>query len=295
MAKNIGKIIIACFVIFFVLLNGNLAYADNSLPVASSADINDGDNSVSLSEGNTTDVTVTATVTDEDGCEDIDSVSVKFFRTDVGASADDDANNHYTHVATLNSGTCEGGSDLSSTWTAVIPVAYYADPTDAGSAHESTNWTAKVIPSDKTETGTDGTDTIEMETLTALNITSTIVFGKMDLGADTGTVDKTATVTNTGNKSIGVQVDGYGKNDDDGKSMDCTTGSIPIENEKYSKTAETAYASKTALTDTAATISDFSVAQRTSGVSTGVLYWGMGMPINGVGGNCSGIIAFTAL
>lgn len=269
------------------------ASATNVVPVASAVSIDSAAASVTLTENTTTTVTVTATVTDNNGCEDIDSVSVKLYRTDLTATGADDENHRYTVSATQDGGTCTaGGSDLTATYTATIDVYYYADPTDAGSVNEATDWTAQVTPSDEA-TGTADTDTIEMDTLTALNVTTTIAYGELALNANTGTTDQTTTVTNTGNEGLDVDVDGYGASDGDGYSMTCTLGTIPVANEKYHTTASTDYATKTALSDTAAEV-DIDIAQRTDTVTTGDLYWGFGMPETGVGGSCTGTVVFTA-
>ena len=268
----------------------------NVVPVSSAVSIDGGAASITLTEYTTKNVVVTATVTDNNGCGDIESVNVKFFRTDLTSTGADDTNHRYTQAATLVGGTCTaGGADLSADYTATIAVQYYADPTDAGSANAATDWSAEVTPSDEA-TGTAGTnDTAEMSTLTALNVTALIEYGVLALDANTGTGDDATTVTNTGNVSIGTQVDGYGTSNGDGKSMTCTVGTVTIGNEKYHTTASTAYASKTALTDTAATVTAFSVAQRTDGTTTGSLYWGFGMPADGVSGTCAGTVVFTPL
>jgi hypothetical protein len=280
----IKKITITCLAVFFVLLNCNLVYAHDPPPVASGVAINGTDTSITLTENTTTNVFVTATVTDNNGCADITGVTVKFYKTATGAGAADDENNHYTVTTPTDvvQNTCVG---LVATYTATIPVWYYADPAE---------WTAQVTPTD----GVDGdvaTDTIAVDTLKALNVTGAIAYGELALNTDTGTTDKIATITNTGNAAIGVQVDGYGFENGDGLAMMCTTGSITIGEEKYSKTASIAYASKSALTDTAATIADFSIAQRTDSSTTGTLYWGFGIPVNGVGGSCTGTVVFTPL
>ncbi|KPJ55186.1 hypothetical protein AMJ47_01580 [Parcubacteria bacterium DG_72] len=269
------------------------ASVTNVVPVASIVSVDTAAASVTLTENTTTTVTVTATVTDNNGCEDIDSVSVKFYKTTTGAEAADDENNHYTVTASEDGGSCTaGGSDLTATFTATIPVYYYADPTDITSVDSPTDWTALVTPSDEAS-GTTDTDTIEMDTLTALDVTAAIAYGELALGADTGTGDDTTTVTNTGNEGIDVDVDGYGASDGDGYSMTCTWGTIPVANEKYATAASTAYASKTALSDTATEV-DMDIAQRTTTVTTGDLYWGFGMPTDGVGGSCTGTVVFTA-
>jgi hypothetical protein len=284
MRVTIKKITIAGLVLLFVLLNRNLVYAHDPPPVASGTAINGTDTTISLTENTTTNVTVTATVTDDNGCADITGVTVKFYKTATGAGAADDENNHYTVNTPTDvvQNTCIG---LVATYTATIPVWYYADPAE---------WTTQVTPTDGVD-GTVSTDTITIDTLKALSVTGTISFGELSLNADTGTTDITSTVTNTGNVSIGVAIDGYGVENNDGKSMICNHGSILLEKEKYSKTASTAYAAKTALTDTAVTVADFTIAQRTTTAETGNLYWGFGLPVNGVGGSCSGTVVFTAI
>jgi len=283
MRKIIKSIAVVVSVLFFVLLTPNLVYASDPRPVASGVAINGTDASITLTENSTTNVVVTATVTDNSGCADILKVTVKFYKTATGAGAADNANNHYTLITpAVVQDDCEG---LVATYTATIPVQYYADPAE---------WTAQVTPTDEAD-GTVATDTITMNVLTALDLTGPIAFGELALNTDTGTTDKIATVTNTGNVAIGVAVDGYGIENGDGLAMKCTIGSITIGNEKYSKTASTAYASKTPLTDTAATVADFSVAQRTTTKTTGKIYWGFGLPLNGVGGSCSGTVVFTAI
>ena len=169
---------------------------------------------------------------------------------------------------------------------------YFADPTDTGSVHAATNWTAEVTPSDEA-TGTAGTDTIEMSSLAALNTTGSVSYGVLGLGADTGTTDQTVVVTNTGNEGLDTDLDGYGSSNGDGNAMGCTVGSVTVSNEKYFATASTAYASKTSLSDTATKL-DLDLPQRTGAVSTKDVYWGLGMPSSGVSGTCTGVIVFTA-
>ena len=55
------------------------ATVGNTVPVASSVDINSAATSIQLTENTTTTVTIKATVSDNNGCQDIDSVAVKFF------------------------------------------------------------------------------------------------------------------------------------------------------------------------------------------------------------------------
>lgn len=271
---------------------GSSASVGNTPPVASSVDIDSAATTVHLTENSTTDVTVTSTIVDNNSCEEITSVLVAFFRTDTGAGELDNFNSHYT-VNAVSDGDCvAGGSDLTDTYTATLQVNFNADPTDAGSVNEATNWTAKVTPSDS-ETGTPDSDTIEMSTLTALNTTASIAYGTIGLGEDTGTDDQSVTVTNTGNEGIDVDLDGYGTADGDGLAMTCSVGDIPVGNERYSSTAGVEYSAKTSLTD-GATELDLDVKQEVGDPSSENVYWGLGMPTQGVSGTCSGMIVFTA-
>jgi len=261
-------------------------------PVASSVSIDSGATSVTLTENTTKNVVCTAVVTDDDGYTDITSVEAKLYRTGVGAGAADDNANHYTLSGDAQ---CvpSGGSGTTENYTCTFAVYFYADPTDAGSAYEADNWTCQVTPSDGVGAGTAATDTIEMNTLIALNVTATITYGALALGTNTGTADQTTTVTNTGNAQIDIQLDGYGATDGDGKAMTCTIGSTTIGNERYSLTALTDWSTKTQLTDTATTLTTFDLAKGAS--STKNVYWGLGMPSTGAGGSCSGKVNLTAV
>jgi hypothetical protein len=261
------------------------AAANNVAPVASSTSIDSGAGSITLSEYATKDVVVTADVTDNNGCQDITGASVKLFRTSAGSTGDNDASIRYTQAATVVDGSCTGGTDLTSSWTATIPVQYYA---------EAAGWTAEVTPTDGTA-GTVDSDTITMATMTALNVTASIAYGELALGANTGTSDQTTTVTNTGNVVLTSEV-----NSGASTAMTCGIGTIPVGNERYSSAEGAAYAtgegSKAQLSATAATVTGFSVAKATATASptTGGIYWGLGMPADGISGTCSGTVVFTA-
>jgi hypothetical protein len=268
------------------------ASVTNVLPVSSAVDITLA--AIDLTEADHTHVAVTATVTDNNGCEDITGVTAKLFRTDLtSACTAPDLNNCLTPVAmTVVPLSCTaGGGDLSADYTASIEVQYYADATDAG-AYSATTWSVNVIPSDTIGAGTAGTDdTAEMNTLTALNVSTPITYGALALGAITA--DTTAfdtTVTNTGNKAtIGAQVKSGAAT-----ALACTIGTIPVGNEKYDAVSTTAYASKTALTAGDITVADVSAAKGAAG-NTDTVGWGLQMPATGVSGTCAGTVVFTAI
>jgi hypothetical protein len=305
--RFMNRILSITLVIGLAMMSASQVWADNSgssmtlsnvIPVSSGVSIDNGADAVFLTENTTKNVIVTATITDNNGCPDITGFSVKFFRTDFGSACTPDENNCYLQAtSSLVAGTCTGPSDLSADYTATIPVWYYADPTDVGSAQPTQTWSAQVTPSDLTGAGTAGSnDTIEMATMVGAGFTpSNIPYSTLNLGVDSGTNDTTLTVTNTGNQAIGALLDGFGSVNGDGLSMTCTPGSIPIGNERYHLTPSTTYASKIALTDTSTNTTQ-SLVKTTNGASptTGNIYWGMGAPSSiGVQGACTGVVVFT--
>ncbi|MFH1631627.1 MAG: hypothetical protein ABIA47_01195 [bacterium] len=262
----------------------------NAIPIASSASVNAGAGSMTLTENTTTAVTCTATVTDNNGCEDITTGSAVFYRTNVGSGSgcSGDSNNCYSAIpCNVDGGSCTGGgSDLTATYTCTNLIQYYADPTDAGSTYEATDWTCEVTPIDLAGNGTADTDVIEMDTLTALNVTSTIAYGSVALSGNTGVTNQTTVVTNTGNEEIDAQISGT--------IMTCTIGIINAVSQKYD-TSDVTYASlANSLTGSPETLT-LTLPQSTGVAVTDDIFWGLTMPATGVGGSCSGTNTFTAV
>ncbi|MBU1246984.1 hypothetical protein KKA89_00875 [Patescibacteria group bacterium] len=267
----------------FGFIEVNFAVA--ALPVASSVNINSGAGPITLTEATTTNVVCSSTVTDADGYGDITSVEAKLYRTGVGAGVADDNNNHYTLAGDAN---CipSGGSGTTETYTCTFPVQYYADATDAG-PYSADHWTCQVTPSDAVGAGTLATTTQEVNSLSALNVTGTIAYGEIALGTNTGTTTQIAIVTNTGNRSIDVQLSSA-------VDMACTVGVIPVANQKYAAAGFTYGTGDIALSATATTLA-LTLPQRTDAEITANTYWGLAMPSSGVNGTCSGTNVFTAI
>ena len=257
-----------------------------AVPVSSDVKINGTDESITLTEGVPTDVTVTATITDNNGCGEITGATAKLFRTSMTATCATDPSNCYAPVA-MTTSDCSG---TVAHYTGTIQVQYYADPTDAG-PYAADTWSAHVIPYDGRGAGTAADNTIEMATLTALTVSSSIAYGGLALGGVTpDTTAYDTIVTNTGNQTtIGVQVKSGNET-----AMVCTTGTIPVGNEKYDAVSTAPYASKTALTVSPVTVAGVSVPKGASG-NTATIGWGLQMPAHGVGGSCSGKVVFTAI
>lgn len=256
----------------------------NSLPVASSVSIDSGASAVTLTEGTTQNVACVGTVTDTDGYTNISSVTADLFRTSVGIGSGLDDNDHYRLSGDANV-VPSGGSGNSETYTATFPVQYFADATDAGSPNSSDTWTCTLTPSDSEGAGTASSDTVEMNSLLALDVTSSISYGSLSPNTDTGATNQTVTVTNTGNRDMDPQISGT--------TMTSGGNSIAIAQQKYFGSTFTYSSGGTALSGTPTTI-NLTLPQRTSTAVTANTYWGIGVPNGTASGSYSGTNTYTA-
>ena len=250
----------------------------NALPVASATSIDSAASNVTLTENTTETVSCVATVTDNNGYEDITSVEARLYRTSDGAAGAADDNIRYILTGDAN---CvpSGGAGLTETYTCDFSVQFFAS---------SAEWTCQVTPTDTVGAGTADTDTITVDSLNALNVAASIGYGSMGLGTDTDTSPITATVTNTGNTLMDPQVSSAAV-------MSCDTGTIPIANQEYSATAAFDYGTGTDLSSTPTTL-DLTLPKPTS--TTPVAsnsYWGLLIPASAVEGSCTGSNTFTAV
>lgn len=93
---------------------------------------------------------------------------------------------------------CSGAAvDTDVNFTYSIDLPYYAVPT-LGGTYQPDNWIARIELKDFPEsTAAVGTDTTEIATLSGFDITSTVNYGAVAYGSDSG--QRTVTVTPTGN------------------------------------------------------------------------------------------------
>ncbi|MBN2015641.1 LamG domain-containing protein, partial [Candidatus Dojkabacteria bacterium] len=72
----------------------------------------------------------------------------------------------------------------------------------------SDDWTCRVMPSDTVGEGTSSTDSIEMNTLYALDVDSNINYQTLGEGENSGSTNQSTKITNTGNTSIDMELSG---------------------------------------------------------------------------------------
>lgn len=269
----------------------NQVAVGNATPSVSSVVINSS-TAIDLTENTTTLATTTATISDANGCNTINSVIMDMYRTGIGAASCDttdesDANDCYANIVcteVTSGNTCTGGADTSADYNCVVSLEYYADATGAGGGYSADTWTALVSAGDTTATGT-ASDTEEINALTALDVSpATLDYGAVPAGSDTGNTNSTTTVTNTGNVDMDPQLSGL--------QLEDGGNNIPVGSQEYSATPFT-HGGGTALTGTPATL-NITLPQRTTTVITDTVSWGIAVPGGTPNGTYTGTSTFTA-
>jgi hypothetical protein len=270
------------------------ATIDNIIPVASSVYLN-GLSDITLTANETTVVIGIATISDDNGCEDIISANATLFRSSIGSGAADNNKNHY-FVSCVSDEDCElGGTDITVQYTCTFELYWYADATDDGSAYEDDTWILEVSPADNSGPGTADLGEQEVNALLAMSLETTdLDFGVLTLGTNTGDWNANTTVTNYGNEKFDVLLSGYGAIPSDDLCMVCTVGSIPVGNCRYDNQS-ISFAEGVELTS-APVLLELNVEAGSEGDSSpsGLIYYGLWIPSDGLSGACSGTLELTA-
>ena len=252
----------------------------NYVPTITSQYLNGG-GSITLTDNATKTIHVTATITDYNGCEDLDHATVAVYKigTPCASSGDNDNDNCYFASVPI---TCSLSNSYNLDKT--FDLYYYADQT--------AQWKATIIPFDKTPaTGlTYDTGAVTVNPLQSLAV-SALDYGTLQPGTKSSSPpDHTAIVTNTGNTPIDFNLSGT--------ALTCSSGcigSIPAENQKYSLTVTTGFdTGGTALSSVTPAAAGANLAKRTqSADSTQSTYWQISVP-NGVKGALTGFTTFSS-
>ena len=278
------------------------AAVTNSAPTVGSVTLNAA-GSIALGANQTTAIIGNATITDNNGCEDITYIQGILFHTNVSYSSANNNATRYNVSCAAESGTCTGGEDVTSKYVCTFQMKHFAQPTDGSSNYSTDVWnmtiTAIDIPGD---TFGFGSTTQELDTLTGFTLyNGSLDFGTLALGANSSSDIRGATA-NTGNQQIDMQLDGYARTDGDGRAMNCTVGNITVGKIKYNNASFTFYEGSnntvngTALNDTASEL-DLELERGSDADNTPLknVFFRMGLPAIGVGGSCTGTIVFTAV
>ena len=300
----------------FVVDNFNLSSSsktsnftvNNIAPVVSAVTFNGG-NDINLAEGTTTPITVTATVTDNNGCGTISNVYAYAYRSGKGYTNCDtleEANNNYCYpqiscnvVSTGN--TCSGPTDSSADYTCTINFQYYADST-AGTegciGYSSENWlsTVKAIDNIGANHNLQVTTGVEMNRLVAFDIQPKYInYGTLYVGGKNDPLNQVLTTTATGNVFLNQEHKGIPKmctNYNATTNPLCATVSgtqIDVTKQKYALATGTSYSSGISLTTSAVEV-QLKVPKVTTGTPTSKsTWWGIEIPPNTLPGTYKGM------
>jgi len=192
-----------------------------------------------------------------------------------------EANNNYCYpeiTCTQDTGTCMGDTDASANYTCNVNIQYYADPTDTGTQYPDETWksTIKATDDDSASGNTEVSTGVEMNSLLAFNVTSSINYGSLSIGGSNDPLDRTTVITPTGN--VGLDHEVYGPTNMCTDFPTCSGYTIPIGYQKYGLTSSTSYSSGTSLTASATEI-ETDIPKITDGTATTkTLWWGIQIP-----------------
>lgn len=255
----------------------------NSPPVVSNIIINN-NNSINLSENSSIGISWVSTITDTDGYTNLSSATGKLYRSGVGSSCTPDNNNCYSDAV------CDFYNCSSNVCSALCnaDIYFFTEATDVGSTYVDQYYQAFVQATDiRSEIGSTISTSIaiDVNSMSGFSIGSSLVYGEVFAGSDTGSSNTITTITNTGNSLINLEITG------DYMCTDypaCGGQNIEPKNQEYDLTSFT-YGNGTTLSTSPATVNiGISKPTQTPSNSFKNLYWGIGIPSSQGLGNYQG-------
>lgn len=263
--------------------------------------------------GTTKTIYVHGSVTDDNGCETIDSetywdaaVYRTTAQTSAGAACSADGNDCIQPTGTFAFATnpaggmsCVDSDDLVMSYQYTADLQYFADATiPTADTHSADTWTAYVKVTDPESSATDtDTQTFEVDNLFALNVEDTTVeYGEIALGGTSATPVGT-TISNYGNV-VGLdpyvsQINAAADTGDSTGRWDCTVGFIPVTGTTWSSTSGGTYSAMT----NSGVITDLSIALAASALDVDAqedVFTKLTIPASGVGGSCESTLVIGA-
>ena len=263
-------------------------------PSVSNVKLNAGAN-ISLVESSATTVTATATVSDANLYTDISSVIGRVFRSGVTSTENCTIDvNNCTPTTTCATSSCSGND---CTATCNFGIWFVAEPTDVGSNWATDTWVAWIKAIDTqnaSSSATNTTQTIEVNTLLALNVSNTINYGSLIPNTKNDPLDKLIRATTTGNVSIDANISGTNMCTD---YSTCTAATTAIGWQKYATTSGVAYDGTSAwIASSSVRLLEFLSVKPTATPSDQgqSIYWGTFVPTGTASGNFTGVNTFSA-
>ncbi len=247
-------------------------------------------------EGTTKNLYVHGTASDTNGCSDITGVTVWVFHYPTMPTGPLPLDNNNAYMVTSTVSGCAGANDNDVAYAATIPIASYADPTDAGSPYESENWTALAQVHDPDRDSMSLT-TFELNSLAAFDTDSSVNYGIIGLGATS--TEQTVIFTNKGNRLVNATVVATSTHNGDMYSDLTGFADIPASAVHYSLLQGFVYGVRdTAVSNTEPASFAIHLPAQTDDQAPAPqvpTYWLLKMPESGVKGNYTNTLNFTAV
>lgn len=276
----------------------------NATPSVSDVEIDNGASSITLIPNTITTVDISATISDNNGCNDVftgGSITAVFYRSDVsgGSGCTSEASQCYRNLTlTEINDSCATEGDTSGNASTTVEVWFFADATDASSTlYSAATWQVAVTATDGDGASASSTDLVSppnVDTLSAINVENSTINFALDSGTlipgTTSTVAdinrSTTTVVNTGNSTIDLSIEM--------DPMISGGNSIGAENQKFD-TSAVGYESLSYTGTT--TVSNFNLAKATTSTAPSSIatFWGISIPAGQSTGTYSGTDTFTVI
>ncbi len=256
----------------------------NVAPVVSNVTLNGGANiGLNIKNAPGMDVLIgSVSVTDNNGCQDVLTATSTVYLGSVAGGANcaaNDNNCYKTPAAFCFVTACDAGPDIDATVTVTCSttMAFHAVPTDADAASAATSWFARITAWDETTFGSGDYNTlngVEVISTAALEVTQTSIdYGIIQAGLDSGTKNSTTTVVNYGNTPIDTALSGM-----DMLREGIGPELIGIEMQQWSL-SNFVYGGGTIMSSTTPSTADTVIGRPTSAVDVvDDVYWGIGLP-----------------
>ncbi|MBI5005413.1 MAG: hypothetical protein HZC03_02320 [Candidatus Lloydbacteria bacterium] len=259
---------------------------------------------ITLNENSFVWASTSMTVTDNNGCGSITSVTAKlYFASTTNSSgtlctAGDRGCYSSTCVATTTGTTC---STTAAQYDCGFKLWYTATPSDASAPDidlKAGIWSLSATATDGTDfgTATNTTQKVEVGTLNALSLSGNIAYPQTSANSNTGATNQAITVTNTGNTPIRGEISGDVMCTSDYPT--CSANHFGPSQQKFDL-SDVTFASLTytlAATSSPATIPlVLATTTATTTTVTDLTYWGIAIPSGQAAGAYTGQDTFTAI
>ena len=230
--------------------------------------------SIVLTEGATTTIYASSTVTDLNGYNDIEFATSTIYRSGVGVMCTADENNCYQVASTSCALTeCSGNSCV---LRCGADIQHFAEPTDLGSVYAAQDWVSRIYVEDSSGLSDIETATaVELLTVFGIDVDTgnSLSFGSLEVGQNSGAINSTTTLSNTGNANIDILASGT--------DLIGGASTIDVQEQKFSTTtfAYGACAICQLLTGVATQVEvDLPKATSSTTPVTDDVYWGINIP-----------------